>query len=117
MDIFRDRIFVFSPRGDVFELPEKATPVDFAYAVHGNIGNKASGVLINDKLGRLDQELKNGDMVEIIVEKNRQHPSKDWLKFVKTKRARDQIKQHAKKSTIENIKRLIPGISKEDGRK
>ena len=113
MDIFRDRIFVFSPRGDVFELPDKSTPVDFAYAVHGNIGNKASGVLINDKLGRLDQELKNGDMIEIIVEKNRLHPNKDWLKFVKTKRARDQIKQHAKKSTMENIKRFIPGISKD----
>jgi GTP diphosphokinase / guanosine-3',5'-bis(diphosphate) 3'-diphosphatase len=112
MDIFRDRIFVFSPRGDVFELPEKSSPIDFAYAVHGDIGNKASGVIVNDKLGRLDQELKNGDMVEIIVEKNRQHPNKDWLKFVKTKRARDQIKQHAKKSTIENIKRFIPGINK-----
>ncbi len=112
MDIFRDRIFVFSPKGDVFELPEKSTPIDFAYAIHGNVGNKASGVLINDKLGRLDQELKNGDMVEIIIEKNRQHPNKDWLKFVKTKRARDQIKQHAKKSTLENIKRFIPGINK-----
>ncbi len=110
MDIFRDRIFVFSPKGDVFELPEKSTPIDFAYAIHGNVGNKASGVLINDKLGRLDQELKNGDMVEIIIEKNRQHPNKDWIKFVKTKRARDQIKQHAKKSTLENIKRLIPGM-------
>lgn len=110
MDIFRDRIFIFSPRGDVFELPEKSTPIDFAYAVHSNIGNKASGVLVNDKLGRLDQELKNGDMVEIIIEKNRQHPNKDWIKFVKTKRARDRIKQYAKKSTFENIKRLIPGI-------
>ena len=117
MDIFRDRIFIFSPRGDVFELPDKSTPIDFAYAVHGNIGNKASGVLINDKLGRLDQELKNGDMVEIIVEKNRLHPNKDWLKFVKTKRARDQIKQHAKKSAMENIKRLIPGISKDINKK
>ncbi|MFA5024360.1 MAG: RelA/SpoT family protein [Patescibacteria group bacterium] len=110
LDIFRDRIFVFSPKGDVFELPEKATPIDFAYAVHSNIGNKAAGVIINDKLGRLDQELKNGDLVEIIIEKNRQHPTKDWLKFVKTKRARDRIKQYARKSTLENIKRLIPGI-------
>lgn len=112
MDIFRDRIFVFSPKGDVFELPEKSTPIDFAYAVHGNIGNKAAGVIINDKLGKLDQELKNGDLVEIIVEKNRLQPNKDWLKFVKTKRARDQIKQHAKKSTFDNIKRFIPGIKK-----
>jgi len=112
MDIFRDRIFIFSPQGDVFELPEKATPIDFAYAVHGNIGNKASGVIINDKLGKLDQELKNGDLVEIIVEKNRLYPNKDWLKFVKTKRARDQIKAHAKKSTLDNIKRFIPGMKK-----
>jgi len=111
LDIFRDRIFVFSPKGDVFELPEKSTPIDFAYAVHGNVGNKAAGVLVNDKLGRLDQELKNGDIVEIIVEKNRQYPNKDWLKFVKTKRARDQIKQHARKSRLENIKKLIPGIN------
>jgi GTP pyrophosphokinase len=112
MDIFRDRIFIFSPKGDVFELPEKSTPIDFAYAVHGNVGNKAAGVIINDKLGKLDQELKNGDLVEIIIEKNRLQPNKDWLKFVKTKRARDQIKQHAKKSTLDNIKRFIPGIHK-----
>ncbi|MFA5753748.1 MAG: RelA/SpoT family protein [Patescibacteria group bacterium] len=110
LDIFRDRIFVFSPQGDVFELPEKATPIDFAYAVHTNIGNKASGVLINEKLGRLDQELKNGDLVEIIIEKKRLHPNNDWLKFVKTKRAHDRIKQYAKKSTLESIRRLIPGM-------
>jgi GTP pyrophosphokinase len=110
LDIFRDRIFVFSPQGDVFELPEKATPIDFAYAVHTNIGNKASGVIINEKLGRLDQELKNGDLVEIIIEKKRLHPNSDWLKFVKTKRAHDRIKQYAKKSALENIKRLIPGM-------
>jgi len=110
MDIFRDRIFVFSPKGDVFELPEGASPIDFAYAVHSNIGNKASGVIINDKLGKLDQELKNGDLVQIIIEKNRQYPNKDWLKFVKTRRARDRIKQFAKKSSFEKIKRFIPGI-------
>lgn len=112
MDIFRDRIFIFSPKGDVFELPEKSTPIDFAYAVHSNIGNKASGVIINDKLGKLDQELKNGDLVQIIIEKNRQYPNKDWLKFVKTRRARDRIKQFAKKSGFEKIKRFIPGIKK-----
>jgi GTP pyrophosphokinase len=112
MDIFRDRIFVFSPRGDVFELPEQATPIDFAYAVHTNIGNHAAGVIVNDKLGRLDQELKNGDFVEILIEKKRPHPNRDWLKFVKTKRARDRIKQFAKKSTLENIKRFIPGINR-----
>jgi GTP pyrophosphokinase len=110
LDIFHDRIFVFSPKGDVFELPEKSTPIDFAYAVHTNVGDKAAGVMINEKLGHLDQELKNGDLVEIIIEKNRQFPSRDWLKFAKTKRARDLIRQHARKSTLENIKRLIPGM-------
>lgn len=110
LDIFRDRIFVFSPKGDVFELPEGATPVDFAYAVHTNIGNKAAGVIVNDKLGKLDQELKNGDFVEIITEKKRPYPNRDWLKFAKTKRARDRIKQFGKKSTLESIKRFIPGI-------
>ncbi|MCX6797662.1 MAG: TGS domain-containing protein, partial [Candidatus Falkowbacteria bacterium] len=110
LDIFRDRIFVFSPKGDAFELPEKSTPIDFAYAVHTNIGNKASGVIVNDKLGRLDQELKNGDIVEIIIEKNRQYPNRDWLKFAKTKRARDRIRQFAKKTTFESIRRFIPGM-------
>jgi GTP pyrophosphokinase len=113
LDIFRDRIFVFSPKGDVFELPEGATPVDFAYAVHTNIGNKASGALINDKLGRLDQELKNGDFVKIITEKNREYPNRDWLKFVRTRKARERIKQYTKKSRLETIKRFIPGMNRE----
>jgi GTP pyrophosphokinase len=112
LDIFRDRIFVFSPQGDVFELPEGATPIDFAYAVHTNIGDKASSVIINDKIGRLDQELKNGDFVKIIIEKKRAQPNRDWLKFVKTKHARDRIKTAAKKSALENIKRFIPGMNK-----
>jgi GTP pyrophosphokinase len=113
LDIFRNRIFVFSPKGDVFELPEKATPIDFAYAVHTNIGNKAAGVIVNDKLGRLDQELRNGDFVEIIIEKKRPYPNRDWLDFVKTKRARDRIKQFGKKSTLENIKKFLPGRNKD----
>jgi len=110
IDVFQDRIFVFSPKGDVFELPERSTPIDFAYAVHSNIGNKAASVLINDKLGKLDQELRNGDMVKIITEKNRDHPNPDWLKFVKTRRAKERIKQYARKSSLERLKRFIPGI-------
>jgi len=110
LDIFHDRIFVFSPKGDAFELPEKATPVDFAYAVHTKVGNKVSSVIVNERPGRLDQELKNGDVVEIILDEARQYPNKDWLKFVKTKRAKDNIRLFAKKSTLENIKRLIPGM-------
>lgn len=110
LNIFNDRIFVFSPKGDAFELTEHSTPIDFAYAIHTNIGNQATGAIINDRLGKLDQELKNGDLVEIITDKGRQYPNRDWLKFVKTKRARDRIKQFARKGPLENIKRFLPGI-------
>jgi len=112
LNIFNDRIFVFSPKGDAFELPEYSTPIDLAYAIHTNVGNQTTGAIINDRLAPLDQELKNGDLVEIITDKNRQHPNRDWLKFVKTKRARDRIKQYAKKGPLENIKRFLPGIGK-----
>jgi GTP pyrophosphokinase len=109
-DVFRDRIFVFSPKGDVFELPKGATPIDFAYAVHTDIGDKASGALINDDMGKLDQELKNGDAVEIIIEKNRKGPNRDWLKFVKTSRAREKIKQNAPKASFSDFKKFLPRI-------
>jgi len=111
-DVFRDRIFVFTPKGDVFDLPEGATPIDFAYAVHTDIGNQAVGALVNDKIAALDQPLKNGDLVEIITEKKRKGPNRDWLKFVKTTTARNKIKQHLKHSMFDNIKKLIPGIQK-----
>lgn len=112
LDVFHDRIFVFSPKGDAIELPEGATPIDYAYAIHTKIGNSASQAIINEKIARLDQKLKNSDVVEIITEKNKIYPNKDWLKFVKTKRARDAIKQDAKKSTFESIKKYIPRIGK-----
>jgi GTP pyrophosphokinase len=107
LDVFQDKIFVFSPKGDVFELPSDSTPIDFAYAVHTDIGNKASGALVNDKMSSLDHGLKNGDLVEIIVDKNKKGPSYDWIKFVKTKRARDKIKQNATRGTF--IKKFMPG--------
>ncbi len=109
-DLFQDRIFVFTPKGDVLDLPEESTPVDFAYAIHTEIGNKTIGALVNNKMASLDQKLLNGDMVEIIVDKNRKGPNRDWLKFVKTRRAREKIKQANKSSSFENIKKLIPGI-------
>ncbi|KKS35351.1 MAG: (P)ppGpp synthetase I, SpoT/RelA [Parcubacteria group bacterium GW2011_GWC2_42_12] len=109
-NIFHDRIFVFSPKGDVFDLPEGATPIDFAYTVHTAIGNQAVGAMVNDKIMPLDAELKNGDLVEIITEKKRQGPNRDWLKFVKTSTARDKIKQNLKNTMIDNIKRLLPNI-------
>ena len=110
VDVFQDRIFVFSPRGDVFDLPEKSTPVDFAYLVHTEIGNKATGALVNNKMSALDEILKNGDMVEIITEKNRKHPNRDWLKFVRTHRAKEKIRHATKASRLEQIKRIIPGM-------
>lgn len=109
-DLFRDRIFVFSPKGDVFDLPEGATPIDFAYTVHTDIGNQAVSALVNDKMTTLDHELKNGDLIEIIIDKKRKGPSKDWLKFVKTNKARLKIKQFSDESRFNAIKKFIPGI-------
>lgn len=111
-NVFHDRIFVFSPKGDVFDLPEGATPIDFAYTVHTVIGNQAVSAMINDKITPLDQGLKNGDLVEIITEKKRKGPSRDWLKFVKTSTAKDKIKQNLKNTMMDNIKRFIPNIKK-----
>jgi GTP pyrophosphokinase len=105
-DVFRDRIFVFTPKGDVFDLPENATPVDFAYAVHTEIGHKAIGALVNDKMATLDQPLNNGDLVEIIIDKKRKGPNRDWLKFVKTNRARDKIRQATAESRFDQIKKI-----------
>lgn len=112
LDIFHDRIFVFSPKGDVFELPEGSTPIDFAYLIHSNIGNQASGVIVNEKIGRLDQILKNGDMVDIVTDKHKKYPSKDWLKFVKTKRAKEIIKQNSKKSSLSAFRKFLPTTKK-----
>lgn len=100
LDVFQHRIFVLSPKGDAFELPEGSTPIDFAYAVHTDIGNKAAGARVNEEMATLDQELKNGDMVEIIIEKNKRGPSHNWVSFVKSKRAKEKIKQNSKKYSI-----------------
>lgn len=110
LHIFRDRIFVFTPKGDVHDLPRESTPVDFAYSVHTDIGNKCVAARVNNRIGALDQVLKNGDMVDIVMDQNRNGPNYDWLKFVKTKRARDKIRQYAKRSRLETIKRFIPGF-------
>jgi GTP pyrophosphokinase len=112
LDIFRDRIFVFTPKGDVYDLPNDATPVDFAYAVHTDIGNKCVSAKINNTISPLDTVLKNGNMVEIITDPNRAGPNYDWLKFVKTRRASSKIKEFAKRSRLATIKRFIPGFKK-----
>ena len=92
IDFFQNRIFVFTPNGDVIDLPENATAIDFAYHIHTDIGNKCNGALVNDQMVSLDTSLKSGDVVEVIVDKNRKGPSRDWLKFVKTNVAKTRIK-------------------------
>ena len=91
-DLFKDEIYVFTPHGQVKELPEDATPVDFAYQIHTEVGDRCAGGKINGKLMPLSTPLKSGDTVEIITAQGR-HPSRDWLKFVKTAKARTRI-QH-----------------------
>lgn len=100
IDVFSDRIFVFTPKGDVIDLPEGATPVDFAYAIHGNLGDACSQAKINGNLVALTHILKNGDMVEIIKDSGK-HPSRDWLNFVKTSAAKSRIKAHLKQTRRE----------------
>lgn len=92
LDMFSDRIFVFTPRGDVIDLPEQSTPIDLAYAIHSEIGNKAVQTRINGEIASLDTPLKSGDLCEVIVDRNRQLPNEDWLNFVKTRHAREKIK-------------------------
>lgn len=107
LNVFHNRIFVFTPKGDVIDLPENATPIDFAYKVHSEIGNRATASLVNNKMAPLDQQLKNGDMIEIITDKNRKVPNRDWINTVKTRGAREKIKQATNISSLEKIKRII----------
>ncbi|HLC39149.1 MAG TPA: RelA/SpoT family protein [Patescibacteria group bacterium] len=95
MDFFSDRIFVFTPEGDVRNLPQSATPIDFAYSVHTEIGGTCRGAKVNGKMASLDYKLKNGDMIEIITAKN-STPRPDWLKLVKTTQARSKIRTYLK---------------------
>ncbi|MFX5948997.1 TGS domain-containing protein, partial [Acinetobacter baumannii] len=88
MDLFADEVFVFSPRGDVFDLPSNSTPIDFAYRVHTDIGHRCIGARINDRIVPLNTVLKNGDIVEVITSKNA-HPTMDWLNFAATHSAKN----------------------------
>lgn len=108
LDLFRDRIFVFTPKGDVIDLPEDSTAVDFAYAIHTDIGNTCTGAKVNDEISALDRTLKRGDIVEIITDKNRKGPSPDWIKFAKTRHAKSKIRQFARTGIANWIKGVIP---------
>ena len=111
LDIFQNRIFVFTPKGDVIDLPQDSTPIDFAYALHTDIGNQCTGSIINGKIAQLESMLKNGDIVEIIRNKSRAIPNRAWLKFVKTNRAKAKIKQLTKPGFGERfmkMKKFLP---------
>jgi len=92
MDLFPDDVYVFTPRGEVKSFPKGATIIDFAYSIHSEIGEKCIGARVNGKMVPLRYQLKNGNIVEITTSA-KQHPNKDWLKFVKTSRAKTKIRQ------------------------
>ena len=96
IDLFSEAVYVFTPAGEVKELPSGSTPIDLAYSIHSSIGDHCNGAKVNGKLVPLRYQLKNGEMVEIVTAK-RQHPNKDWLAFVKTSKARSKIRQWVKK--------------------
>lgn len=103
IDLFEDEIVVFTPKGDPISLPKESTPVDFAYMVHSNIGDYCSKAMVNNKIVPLDASLESGDIVEIITNKGAK-PSRQWLKFVKTNKARSKIKANLKME-IETVER------------
>lgn len=105
-DFFKNRIFVFTPKGDVIDLPEGATPIDFAYAIHSEVGNRYEGAKVNGKIVSLSHILKNSDLVEIVTDKNKS-PSRKWLKYAKTSLARSNIQKRMKKSFLETLSEKI----------
>ncbi|HEY8488543.1 MAG TPA: bifunctional (p)ppGpp synthetase/guanosine-3',5'-bis(diphosphate) 3'-pyrophosphohydrolase, partial [Thermaerobacter sp.] len=106
IDVFSDEVFVFTPKGDVIDLPAGSTPVDFAFRIHTEIGHRCVGAKVNGRIVPLDYRLKNGDIVEILTNKQSSGPSADWLQFVRTSTARSRIRQWLKKQRRdENLER------------
>ena len=113
-EVLKDNIYLFTPKGDVIELPIGSTPIDFAYRVHSDIGDKMVGALVNNNIVPLDYELKDGDVVKIIVNKNSKGPSREWLNIVKTAQAKNKIKSYFSKiDKTDTIKRGEELLEKE----
>ena len=113
-EVFQNTIYVFTPLGDVIELPNGSTPIDFAYKVHTNVGDKATGAIVNSNMVPLDYKLKSDDIVKIITNNNSAGPSREWLNFVQTTHAKTKIKAFFNKvNKEENIKKGEDILSKE----